>query len=451
MSVLKFRKGLRVGRICNILDEIDKDKFTEIIPETKYSKEIRHKMYHEYKGGYLVPRFGNISRKRIELPEHKIKNDIKFMGQLRKNQELIVAEVVGEFENPDPYKGCIIHASTGIGKTVIMMYLISEYKNKTIFVVPSKTIADQTYKSCIKFIDGINVQRHYGKFKPDEEFDVLITTINMIRGKKDNPQPVSYFNDASMIIFDEVHKYTSDTNIRGIFFSGHKYILGASATPYEYDHNCWLPNLFGKFIVPSNIPGYIAEDKNFVGAYHIIKYIGDPKHTRWEMNKNGVPNHDYTSNLVYQDQCRKNLILRFVKRHENECGLLQCGTKEIVQDLYDLLKNDYDCYNSIDHSSEQLSEKKQIIIATYDKTSTGYDNQHLTWSLYVSPMGKGHDQNRGRLTRGYDFSKFRTIYDIYDVKVFKKSFEKRIESYKNHDKFKNLEFKTQTYYYLDLN
>lgn len=120
------------------------------------------------------------------------------------------------------YSG-IVCASTGVGKTFFALTVFKELKQRTLVIVPTKALMNQWVKELLHI--GVNeedVGVFYGEsktFKP-----VTVATIHSISKEK------KLEDRFSLAIFDEVHRYPSETWKSFLLKQNFKYTLGLTAT-----------------------------------------------------------------------------------------------------------------------------------------------------------------------------------------------------------------------------
>lgn len=143
------------------------------------------------------------------------------------DRQFTVFEDIREFLEKGGDSG-YVKLPTRFGKTVIFTKLIEALAMKTVIVVPSQYLVDQTEAKISQFASDLNVGKVYGKAK---EFgrEVTITTynslVNMVQNGKINPKEVD------CLILDEVHRGLSEMRSDTIRQFEHSLKLGFSATP----------------------------------------------------------------------------------------------------------------------------------------------------------------------------------------------------------------------------
>jgi superfamily II DNA or RNA helicase len=135
----------------------------------------------------------------------------------------------------------IIASPTGTGKTVIMGLLVKLHHTRTLIVVNSRVLLDQTYEFFDSVVPGGVGIIGSGDF---EIKDVTIATIQSLAsilgiGKKQDatykaPDLLDYIKTVGLVVHDEVHEADSNS-VDGLYtkMEAHRFV-GMTATPYSW-------------------------------------------------------------------------------------------------------------------------------------------------------------------------------------------------------------------------
>jgi hypothetical protein len=157
---------------------------------------------------------------------------VKFSGKLREYQERGAAQVIEKLQNTGV---CYMQAPPGYGKTVIMSWVISTLKERTLIVVPNLGLAEQTKISINEMLPGVRVQILDVDGVVNGDTDVLISFIRRIHG------PSKALLSFKTVIFDEVHLLTTKIGIACMLTTRPNHLLALTATPGE---RCAITELF---------------------------------------------------------------------------------------------------------------------------------------------------------------------------------------------------------------
>jgi len=359
-----------------------------------------------------------------ELIENKINfADIKINGTPRKYQKDVINTIHKELISKE---SCIACLYTGWGKTFAALYIASLLGVKTIILVNKETLLEQWKEQIIRFL-GIKpgiIQAKTANNKPD----ICIAMIHSI-SMKDYPD--DFFNDFSLAIYDETHHYCSKVFSNAFYKIGSKYNLGLTATLKRSDRLEHTLNWFlGEIAV--NVELLIIEPVIEIHTFYeyednTIKYLPNGKVNSAASITNVTENSkrdSFIKNLikekVYED--RKILVLSDRKAH--------CD--KLAYDLRFLLK-DYSVglyYGGMKKEELQSSNKCNIIIATYQMASEGYDNPELDTLILASPKCN-IEQAVGRILRKKNKNN-PVVIDINDsISIFNNWNKKRLSFYKS--------------------
>ncbi len=180
------------------------------------------KCYKDIAGGLAVPRalFSGI---RPQWEGREI--DFMFRGILREEQETLVEEFLKRLKQE---YGGIIRATTGFGKTVVTLNIISRLRMPALIIVPTEVIMQQWVARCQDFL-GITP----GIIRQDQ-CSVADVTIGMLHSlsKEKYPHIVKEFG---VVVYDEVHKIPAETFSVTAGMFNCLYRIGLSATPRRKD------------------------------------------------------------------------------------------------------------------------------------------------------------------------------------------------------------------------
>jgi len=358
-----------------------------------------------------------------ELIQNKIKYaNIKINGSPREYQIDIINNIHKELISKD---SCIACLYTGWGKTFAALYIASLLGLKTIILVNKETLLDQWKEQIIKFL-GIKPGIIQGK-TANTNSDICIGMIQSISMKE---YPNNFFDEFSFSIFDETHHYCSKVFSNVFYKIGSKYNLGLTATLKRADKLEHTLNWFlGEIAV--NVELLIIEPIIKIQTFYeyeenTIKYLSNGKVNSAASITNVTQNsaRDYfIENLITEKVCeeRKILVLSDRKAH---CDKLAHDLKRVLKDysvgLY---------YGGMKKDDLQSSNKCDIIIATYQMASEGYDNPELDTLILASPKCN-IEQAVGRILRKKN-KNTPLVIDINDsISIFNNWNKKRLSFYK---------------------
>ena len=149
-------------------------------------------------------------------------------------------------------------AQCGYGKTIMFFYLMMFLKQKTIIVLPSVTLMDQTYTALVKLIDKPNrVQQLETDRVIHDETDVLICYIGRLNTRKKDGDvneeltPIEGIEDFKYVILDEVHLLTAPNHLTGLLSLRPYRISAFTATKGE---RCAITEMFvGSNIISASV------------------------------------------------------------------------------------------------------------------------------------------------------------------------------------------------------
>jgi superfamily II DNA or RNA helicase len=395
------KKKFTSSRLDSIKEELT------LSVEDKYSeKSTKIKVFHESSNSLLVPfqyaleKFGkdNFNCKFQETPVQ-----LKFEGQLRDCQTDIIEATKKELMLSQP-SGCIIAAKTGIGKSVLGLYLISEFKQKTLILVHKKFLMDQWIDKIKTFLPTARIGTIQGPKIDIDDKDIVIGMIQSIVLKN---YPKEIYDSFGMVIVDETHHLAAETFSRSFYNIGtKKYTIGLSATPYRKDGLTKVIEWHIGKILDINPDQQSVNDSCRVDFYN-IKHDPEPEEKKNVINKINMPsmvtdliNCSRRNDLIINDT----LTLIHQKSDTTPRKIL------ILSDRIAHLKFLYSELNlrtsktiglyigKMKRAELELSNTCDIILGSYNMCSEGYDCPDLNTLILATPKSD-ITQSIGRIFR----------------------------------------------------
>ncbi len=135
-------------------------------------------------------------------------------------QYMIKQQVINDLENKDKHLyRILVHMPTGTGKTKTTMHIIAHYlnfiskgKGTVVWIAHSDELLEQAYKTFVSVwshlaLFDINVYKGWVSYPTNICDGVLFTSIQALQQKTNKPIFDELQERASLIIFDEVHKF----------------------------------------------------------------------------------------------------------------------------------------------------------------------------------------------------------------------------------------------------
>ena len=377
----------------------------------KQSPKIQ--VFQEYDNYLAVPKYYGLSKfgkpyKNKETAGESI--NIEFKGSLRDMQKEIINNILPHINNTG---GGVLCLPCAAGKTVLSLYLISQFKVKTLVIVHKTFLLNQWKERAEQFTNaklGI-LQRD----KIDVEGkDIVIGMLQSIAKDKYNED---IFKDFGMVIFDEAHHAPSEYFSRALPIIASKITIGLSATPKRSDG---LEQILYWYF--GDIMYKMENTKNNNVLVNIIKY--DLEHEKFKeyLLKTGDVNRPKTINKITTIGRRNKFIIDYVQEVlEDEPNRKILILSDRIEHLK-LLKNRLDLREIttsdfyIGGMKQELldkAEKAQVIFASYGMAAEALDIPDLN-TLFMVTSRKEVEQAVGRIVRKVDPNIRPTIYDFTD-------------------------------------
>lgn len=185
-------------------------------------------------------------------------------------------------------------AATGTGKTRIFISKILATNSKTIILVPSISLAEQTKEKLQEQLDELNIKKKIGMFANGEKKngDIVIMTYNALKAELRKPprKRKIKMDDFPLVIFDEAHlALTEKGNEIVQELSRDKVVIGCTATD-EYNTKRpkgalkSLKELFGETNGYFHYPLNKAIEQESLSPVHICMVTTDTS-LRWKRGR----------------------------------------------------------------------------------------------------------------------------------------------------------------------
>ena len=459
-------KGYTIYKIClnnNIINFIKKELTVKPFTNNTLIEPSSFPIYQESEKKIYVPRFWGIEvfgyPKLIKIEKGKDIN-INFKGSLRTepvNQVEIIKTYLKhiDFDNNlynNAASSALIDLKCGGGKTVLGLYLSSIIKKKTIIFVQKTFLKNQWIERIHEFLPDAKVGSIQGQIIDIDDKDIVIAMVQSISMKS---YPESLFSEFGFSIYDEVHHMSSEVFSNCLKKCNTLYSLGLSGTMERKDglthvFKMYLGNICYKTkenneennVLVKAIDYIVIDDDEFIETDK--DYRGNVKYTTM-ISK--IAKYDFRSDFIF------NVIKNELKINNDQQIILLSQTKNLLNYLYKLLNNiniNVGFYiGGMKENDLKLSEKKQIILATYSMAAEALDIKSLTTLILATPksdivqavgriMRQTHsqpliidiiDQHECFLNQ---FNKRRSFYNQKNYKLIRTNNEKYINSIKNN-------------------
>ena len=358
----------------------------------------------------------------------RLKN-LKFKGELRKNQKKAVASLV-------KHDVGVLHAPTAFGKTVTAIGLIHQRKINTLVLVHSLQLLDQWRERLVIFLEGADVGViGGGKRKPTGEIDIA-TYQSMIKRSDNSVDPQLF--EYGQIIIDECH-HISAPNYDMLLNEVHaKYVVGITATPQRQDGH--QPIIFMqagpiRHAVKSDIHQQFEQRVIVRQLYHTppleLTHTETRPHIaeiyRW-LAGNEKRNKQIIDDVIVEVEAQRNPIV-LTERREHALVLAELLAEKGVS--FQVLRGAMKAKER--KAAMEALDETQVLIATGKYIGEGFDLPKLDTLFLALPISwKGTlVQYAGRIHRQAEGKVRVTIYDYVDASLptLQRMYQRRSKGY----------------------
>lgn len=395
--------------------------------------DVAFPVYKENSKKIYIPRFYGIERyglpEKSEISEGEQIN-VDFVKELRDYQckiiDIYVKHVLGEPVGG----GGILEVPCGAGKTVMALNIISKLKKKTLIIVHKEFLMNQWIERAQEFIPSAKIGKIQGPIFDVEGKDVVI---GMLQTLYDRDFPENAFECFGLTIVDEVHRIGSEQFSKTLLRVITKNMLGISAT---VDRKDGLTKILHMFIGPKIYSeGRKNEDPVCVRA---IDYISsDPEFNTVEFDFRGNAKYSTMITKLCDFGPRSDFIVRvlgdLIKENPEKQIMVLCHNRSLLKYLYEAINHRAFAttgyyVGGMKQKDLQITEEKQIVLATYAMAAEALDIKTLSTLVMVTPK-TDIIQSVGRILRVKHENPI--IVDIVDRHdVFQNQFRQRKTFYR---------------------
>lgn len=349
----------------------------------------------------------------------------RFQGSMREEQLAACRAYLEHAKASDTYGGGgILNLPCGFGKTVIGLYIVSQLRVKTLIIVHKDFLLQQWRERISQFLPDISV----GMLKASiidagDDRDIVIASLQSLSMKDYDVK--SLFQSFGLVIVDECHHTSAEVFSNALKKTCFKYTLGLSATLQRKDG---LSRVFKWFLGPvaykppkqalAPIRPLMGPSGNLVPSVHtVIVKIREffdihPAYTTERYMMGGtklnvsrminqvceyMPRNAFIATeiqeILKKDPQRRVLILSDRRDHLRSLAA-EMETVGVVHST-----EDYGYYQGgLDQNTLKASERKKIILGTFQFVAEGFDVPGLDTLVLASPKSD-IIQSVGRILR----------------------------------------------------
>lgn len=430
-----------------------------------FNKDISFPLYVETRNKFYLPkmyaisRFGQVQVEKENYLGKQWEHQIDFNGQLYDYQQEPCDILLENLKNNG---GGIMSLSTGFGKTICCLYVLSQLKSKALIIVNKISLLKQWESEINKFLPEARVGILQGQKKVDVNNKDIILAMLQSLSRVDYPQEI--FEDIRVTVVDEVHVIAAPIFSKVLMKTCSKYTIGLSATPTRSDGCEYVFQWFIGDIV------YKTKTER-AGLYPIIETIKINSSEYKQvviMNKATEKEQiQYSSTLnELTDMSKRNqLIVELIKNFcaEKRKILVLSDRRDHLKLLQSMLDKDlqvtftYGLFlGGMKLAHLDKTRASDVILATYSAFGEGISEKDLDTLILATPKKFiGHLKNAmknesgkleqivGRIFRKVHIERHPVIVDLSDnFSVFRSQNHQRYMFYKSH--FKHVIFKNYT-------
>lgn len=209
-----------------------------VMPQIKntFTEPESYAVYTHDKNNYYLPRFWALERINPNpeiLFQYNSNSYAKFSfkGSLRSKQVPIINALINGFLHNNKlrtFQGKIINIGTGMGKTVLALFMMCFLKRKTLIITHTGPLEDQWKERIEQYVEGDNIGFIKGSKYKIDNCNIVVTKVQSLM--KSNLSLSKLLKDFDLVIYDETHHYASKVFSRVMNKLAFPYSLALTAT-----------------------------------------------------------------------------------------------------------------------------------------------------------------------------------------------------------------------------
>jgi superfamily II DNA or RNA helicase len=406
--------------------------------QTMSKEELTFQVFRESDKRIYIPKcFGLQTFGEPSLDKMPVGKDISlnFHGSLRKEQEEPVQKFLQAAQNPLKRGGLLV-LPCAYGKTCIALYIACQLKKKTLIVCHKEFLLNQWKERIAQFIPNAKVGMIKQKTVDVKDKDIVLGSLQSLAMKEYDPK---VFSDFGFLVLDECHHLGAEVFSNALSKIVCKYTLGLSATP---DRKDGLRKVF-EWHIGKPVFEVRKRQENHLEVMVKEYYDPHPDYGKEKVLWNGKPNMVQMLNSICSYQPRNEMIidtLADVLSKEPERRVLILSSRlNHLRTLYKMvlerrLGTAGFYIGGMKQDELKKSEEKQIILASFNIASEGFDVPALNTLILASPVS-AIEQSVGRIQRQKPHERQYTplVIDVLDnFSMFRNQGHRRIAFYKKN-------------------
>lgn len=364
--------------------------------------------------------------------------NVKFIGSLREAQEEPIRNFLKAASDPQKMGG-IISVPCGFGKTIMSLYIACALKKKTIFISHKDFLNQQFTDTVAQFAPDAKVGIIKQKKVDVVGKDFIIASLQSL-AMRDYDE--SIFDDIGFVIIDEVHHTGAQVFCKAFRKLNNPVILGLSATLNRKDG---MRKVFEYYIGKSV---YTLKNKEFCDVkVQVHKYFEthidySTVKLMWNGKENGAGMINNVCSFMPRTQFIISLLMDILSEEPDRRILILSERRNQLKDIERFIveykiasSGGYGYYvGGMKQADLAISAEKQIILATYQLASEGFNVPSLNTIIFASPISD-IQQSIGRILREPPEKRkyIPLCIDIQDdFSIFKRKGAARLKFYNNN-------------------
>jgi len=324
----------------------------------------------------------------------------------------------------------VLGDNTVTHNTICALKMISDIKKKTLIIVHKEFLMNQWIERINDFLPSAKIGKIQGKVFDIEGKDIVIGMLQTLYDKDLGPNAFTSFG---LTVIDEVHRIGSEQFSKTLFKTVTPYMLGISATVDRKDKLTKVLYMY----IGDKIHSEGRKDDDVVCVRAINYTSRDTDFNEIEYDFRGNPKYSTMISKLCNYGPRSDFIIKVVgdllKENVSKQIMILCHNRSLLTYLYEGI-----CHRDLatigfyvggmKQADLQMTETKQIVLATYAMAAEALDIKTLSSLIMITPK-TDITQSVGRILRVKGNNPI--VVDIVDSHdLFQKQWVQRRRFYK---------------------
>lgn len=335
--------------------------------------------------------------------------------RLKNRQFTVFEDIRNSLEKGE--KDGYVKLPTGVGKTVLFIEFIKAIDSKTLIVVPTKQLVEQTEQKIEKFAPDLKygkVYTHEKNFKENTTITTYDSFVSNVESKKIKPE------DYKVVILDEVHRSLSLSRRNALSKFENTVKIGFTATP-KYSEEKQVNKVLENEIHSLDIKE--ATEEGLLSSFSCVIAQTDIDLSSIEINSSGEYRTEQLEKAINIESRNKSVAMLYEQGFKDKNAIVFCSTIKHADDVAKEFTNKGISATVISGETHKTERERIIkdyesgkikVLLSVDLLIEGFDAQNASVCFNIAPTHSyvRGEQRSGRVLRIDENNPYKHAYII---------------------------------------